>query len=356
MQYFTPGPSALWPQAAEFIQEGLLNGVGSISHRSKEFESIYAFTVSQLRRLLRLPESHTLFFLSSATEAWERILMNCVDESSFHLVNGNFSERFFKFAKQLQRKAWQLEVPFGEGFENKALRLPDSSIELIGVIGNESSSGVCTSPEKVADIASNFPDQLLAADLVSVVPALNYPFEKLDCSYFSVQKCFGMPAGLGVLILSPRALNKGLERKAAGELVGTYHSFASLQDKGKKNQTPETPNVLYIYVLGRIAEAMNQLGLEKIQTDIRKKADMVYDFFEQTEGLRPHVKSEADRSPTVLVAETRTGSARWIEKAKEAGFMIGAGYGKYKKEHIRIANFPAHNVEAMASLLKALSN
>src|ERR687897_714959 len=94
-------------------------GVPSLSHRSKKFEGFYKDTVTGLRELLDLPANYHIFFTGSATEIWERLLQNLVDENSFHLVNGSFSKRFFEVAQQLNKKPSKNEVVNGAGFSSE---------------------------------------------------------------------------------------------------------------------------------------------------------------------------------------------------------------------------------------------
>src|SRR5688572_10779529 len=84
---FTPGPSQLYFTIEDHMRTALREGIPSISHRSKQFESIYRETVDGLRELLQLPADYHIYFTGSATEIWERILQNLVIDSSFHFVN-----------------------------------------------------------------------------------------------------------------------------------------------------------------------------------------------------------------------------------------------------------------------------
>src|SRR5688572_6566674 len=114
---FTPGPSQLYFTVADHARNAFKEGIPSLSHRSKLFEQISASTTAGLRELLNIPPSYAVFFTSSATEIWERILQNLVFENSFHLVNGSFSKRFYEIAVQLGKKPAKLEVSEGQGFE-----------------------------------------------------------------------------------------------------------------------------------------------------------------------------------------------------------------------------------------------
>src|SRR5579884_2196118 len=103
--FFTPGPSQLYPTIEKHISEALEQHIPSISHRSTKFKEIVKETVSNLRNVLTIPEDYHIFFLSSATEAMERVIENCVEKKSFHLVAGSFGDKFYEIAKDLKKDA-----------------------------------------------------------------------------------------------------------------------------------------------------------------------------------------------------------------------------------------------------------
>lgn len=350
-RYFTPGPSQLHPAAIAHIPKALELGIASISHRAPAFVEMYGQTTSALRQLLQVPEDYEVYFLGSANEAWERLAQNCIRQHSFHLVNGNFSSRFREYVDLCQKQTSVHQVPFGQGFELSEISV-NAEAELIAVVANETSSGVWTPPELIYELAGRHPDKLVVVDAVSAYPAYPLDLSRVDGAYFSVQKGFGLPAGLGVLISSPRLRARAAELEAEGFSTGSYHRFANLQKYADRNQTPETPNALAIYLLGRVAEAMLAQG-PALRTSHLAKMARLYEFFENFEGLRPFVPAEKFRSQTVMVLEADGQAQKWIDQLAAAGFVIGAGYGSYKTTHLRIANFPAMDMADVEALLAA---
>jgi phosphoserine aminotransferase len=353
--YFTPGPTQLHSAVAPAIWQALEEGVASLSHRSPEFQRIFERTMQSVRALLNIPSSHALFFLASGTECMERVIQNCVEKRSLHLVNGAFSGRFFEIAVGLGKSAIKEEVTWGEGFDIGALTIPEET-ELLCITQNETSSGVTTDLSGLAELRKRYPDVLVAVDMVSAAPCLAVDFEAVDCAFFSVQKGFGMPAGLAVLSASLRAIARSRSLQESGVAVGTYHSFASLVAQAEKHQTPETPNVLAIHLLGKVCGALTEQGIATIREETERKAEFLYDALEEHRQLSPFVADSARRSPTVIVGEVRGGSRPIIERLAAQGIVVGAGYGMYKERQLRIANFPAHTVDQVRNLVKTVGS
>lgn len=351
MTQYTPGPSELYFTVQDHIKAALRQGIPSLSHRSKAFESIFQHTTSGLRELLGIPASHFVVFTGSATEIWERSIQNLVQEKSFHLVNGAFSGRYHEIARQLGKAAGHVSLPPGEGFE---IANVTAGNELIAVTHNETSTGVSLSLPFIHSLREADPGSLVIVDSVSSLPYPAFDFHTLDSVFFSVQKGFGLPAGLGVWIVNDRCLAKSRELHSRGVVIGTYHSLPSLHHYALKNQTPETPNVLGIYLLGMVVEDFLRRGIETIRKETEYKAAILYQCLESHEVINPFVRNKNLRSKTVIVADTGARTAELASYLAKKGHQAGEGYGEFKQQQLRFANFPAHSKEQFESLTDAL--
>ncbi len=350
--YFTPGPSQLYHTVPYHIQNALKNDVMSISHRSKEFKAILKETVETLRELLGIPEDYKILFLSSANEAWERIIQNLVVNSSHHFVNGAFSEKFFTFTSQYHLDSTSKLASDGNEFDS--FEIPEKC-ELISVTINETSIGYAFDIENLRKLRKEHPEKLISADLVSAVPGIEFDFKLVDIGYFSVQKCFGLPAGLGVWILSPNAVEKFKTKNDSKKITGSYHSLSPLLKQIENYQTPETPNMLNIYLLGKVSQDFIRRGTQIIQSETKYKSSLLYAAYEKHEFLKPFISNKNNRSKTVCVADMQDNSGI-LDFYRKKGMILGDGYGQHKGKHIRIANFPAHskeNIEMLVDLLES---
>ncbi|ALI99216.1 aminotransferase class V-fold PLP-dependent enzyme [Rufibacter tibetensis] len=351
--YFTPGPAQLYPTVAGHLQTALDKQVFSQSHRSQAFKDLYKRADAGLRALFNLPEDYAIYFTGSATEIWERSLQSLTAQKTYHLVNGSFSKKYLDHAKWLGRDAQVLQVPFGKGFSLEEVQVPGGT-ELLAITQNETSSGVCMPVSDIHALREKFPEPLISVDMVSGAPYAALDFSKVDMAFFSVQKGFGLPAGLGVWLVNGRCreVAAGLEGK---QYTGGHHSIASLQDQYQQFQTPFTPNVLDIFLLTHVVEDMLTKGIETIRQETEAKAHQVYTFLEESSLFAPFVQEKAHRSPTVIVADVlEKPAAEVISLLKKQGMVLGSGYGASKEKQIRIANFPAIFEQEMDTLVKAL--
>lgn len=352
--YFTPGPTELYFTVQDHIKRAFREDILSISHRSKAFERIYAKTVENLKSLLNIPDEFLVFFTGSSTETMERIIINLVHSYSFHIVNGAFSNRFYQVAGQLGKKAKKLELTSNESPDLGKLLITDS-FDLIAITQNETSTGVAFPLNEIYQIKSAFPEKLLVVDAVSALPYTNFDYRLIDSIFFSVQHGFGLPAGLSVWLVNQRCIEKARHNAKIEKLYSGYLSLERYYMKALKNQTPETPNVLGIYLLSKVVEDMLQRGIDHIRRETDYKATLLYYTLENHPKLNCFVKEPRYRSKTIIAAETVMPSNEIIAYFAGKRMILGAGYDKYKFKHIRISNYPAHSKEQVELLCDYLN-
>jgi phosphoserine aminotransferase len=349
---FTPGPSQLYYTVADHARKAFKDNVPSLSHRSKEFEGYFEKATKGLKELLGIPSHFHIFFTSSATEIWEKSIQNLVEEKSVHFVNGAFSKRYYEIAKQLGRNAIKIESPLGESFALEQPAFADA--EFIALTHNETSTGVALTNAFINQFKEKNPKALVAVDAVSSLPFPAFDYTKIDSVFFSVQKGFGMPAGLGVWVVNDRCIEKAESMLAKGISIGSYHNLPTLLLNAKKNQTTETPNVLGIYLLSCVVEDFLRIGITKIRQETEYKAAILYQALNSHPLAKVFVKSPTDQSKTVIVAECGEHVENINKYLSQQGFYPGDGYGDKKKTQLRFANFPAHSKEQYENLVDLL--
>jgi len=355
--YFTPGPSQLYPSVSAHIQTALAENIGCLSHRSADYRAFHKIAVDSIKTLLNVPETHDILFFASATEIWERLLQNLLapDETSLHFVNGVFSARFFQIAQELKVNCIKMEVEGGQGFSFLPKIIPHK-IGLLNFTHNESSTGVMQPLETVYTYKKAFPTAFTTLDIVSSAPYPEIDFRFIDAAYFSVQKGFGLAAGLGALILNEKCVEKAKEILASGHSIGSYHAFPEMWKKAKDNQTQETPNILAIYLLSKVGADFVEKSVEKIRQETQQKMQIISDLIANSKGKYAYfVKNPDFRSPTVLTISTDLDCAKLIAHCATHNCIIGSGYGIFKGKQVRIANFPAHSVEDFEKLSEVMA-
>ena len=349
-----PGPSQISSATKADIITATKDGILEISHRSAQFTEISSKAINGLRTFLKIPKDYKIFYTSSATEAMHQSIANCCEENSFHFTNGNFSNLFYKIATSYGKKAEKQEAEWGTQNSYSSVK---TAADFISITHNETSTGVAATQEDIATTKQNNPNAILAIDITSSAGVYPFQIEDADLWLFSVQKCFGLPAGLGIAIASPRAFEKSIElNKNDKNKAGIFNFENQWKKMEEKSQTLCTPNVLGIYLLAQQLERWNAKGgVKTLHQEAKEKYNLITNFVQQSKNLNFFVKKEKDRSLSVVCLEGSEETIASIHKACQAhGIVMGKGYGKIKPTTIRIANFPAVEKEVIVGVLEVI--
>ena len=350
MVSFYPGPSRVHDEIPKYVKDAARLGIMSINHRNEEFVAISKKTISLLKQKLSIPKNHTVFFISSATECWEIIAQSWVTDKSYHLYNGAFGQKWFEYTHRIKTGA--TAIPFDREIAlDPAKLIFEGGNCIICITQNETSNGTQVSNKIIAAIKKNNPNHLLAIDATSSMAGIKLDFNAADIWFASVQKCFGLPAGMGIMVCSPTAI----ARAKAINNTQYYNSIVFMDAMMEKWQTTYTPNVLAIYLLMRVLEKMKPIEEVHELTFNRYKEWRL--FFEHSKTLKLLVKNKLVHSLTVLPIEGDPEALNKIKQnAKRKGFLLGEGYGDLEAITFRIANFPAIKNIEINSLKRFFSN
>jgi phosphoserine aminotransferase len=350
MLSFYPGPSKVHPEVLGFIQEAFSNGVVSINHRSERFEVLLKDTLQILHEKWNIPQDYTLYFISSATEAWEIVAQSLIKEKSLHLYNGAFGKKWAHYTKQIIPNALSVEFGLNEDLKSIAPTLSTKDFDTICLVQSETSNGtgqtVCRSDFDLQE------DAIIAVDATSTMGGINLPWTEADVWFASVQKCMGIPAGLGVLICSPKALERATQLNKKVH----YNDVLLMEENRKLFQTHYTPNVLSIYVLNKLAHLLPDLTVIDQQT--WEKASILTDYFSNANSFNLSflIENPNLRLPTVFALQGEPEQIKRLQNlCLKNNIELGKGYGEWKDNTIRIANFPSHTLEDISQLINLIN-
>jgi phosphoserine aminotransferase len=331
MTTFYPGPSQIYPQVSEYLQDAFNCGIMSANHRSSQGMALVEATVNLLHEKLNIPADYTIYFTSSATECWEIISQSIISPRYVHLFNGAFGKKWFEYSKKLAKnECIAIEFGVNETVPNFEIKHDD----IICITQNETSNGSQVKMEEIAKLKHE--NSLIAVDAVSSMAGIELNWQLADIWLSSVQKCFGLPAGLGILICSPKTLH--LAKHFNQQLH--YNSLIAIDKNMQNFQTTHTPNVLGIYLLNRVLGQISNVSITANR--IKIQANKWYQLFKDNTDFSVLCENETVQSDTVIVIKGEPEKIiKLKEKTAKIGLILGNGYGELKDSTFRIANFPA---------------
>ncbi|MCG3226813.1 MAG: alanine--glyoxylate aminotransferase family protein [Candidatus Heimdallarchaeota archaeon] len=344
---FIPGPTE--------VDEEVLKAQAKymIGHRSQDFTDLYDSVLSQLRKFFKT-EQHVLVIAASGTIFMDITARNLIRSGKKALccINGSFSDRMHKAVVGSGKEADRLDVEWGKAIKPEMIRekLEQSDYDVVTICYNETSTGVKAHLKEISDVLKDYPETLLSVDAVSSMGGdLLYPEEMgTDLVYASSQKCFAMPPGLAIGVVSQKALDRASEVEGRGlytDLVAVLGYYE------KKKQTPSTPAISLLYALDFQLKKMLKEGAEGVYQRHKAMADYTHKWaLDRGFGL---FAEEGYRSITVTTVANKLGKdVGALNKALgEKGMILANGYGKLKDQTFRIGHMGDHTLEDIKELL-----
>jgi aspartate aminotransferase-like enzyme len=323
-----------------------------IGHRSKEFSQLYAGIKEKLARFFELPEDYKPTVTTASGALWFDIVgRSIVQKKALVCVNGAFSERFGEAIRACGKNADFLEVEWGKVVKPDAIaeKLETGEYDTVTVCHNESSTGARSPIREIGKlIRRNHPNVMLAIDSVSSMAGDKILPSEIGCDviFASTQKCFALPPGLAVALVSDRAV----ERAQQVPNRGSYTDLVTIFEFEKKHQTPSTPNIPLFYALNKRMDLLLEETYEKVYQRHKDMAEYTQQWAKKHFEMFPEQGYE---SITVSCIKNTLGKnvKELNEKLAEKGFSIGNGYGKLKEKTFRIGHMGEWNTTGIKQVL-----
>lgn len=351
-RFFLPGPTEVLPEILAAQTRPM------IGHRGKGMEKLLAEMHPGLKRIFRT-ERPVYLSASSATGFMEGAIRNCGGTRVLSLVNGAFSERFYRIAQANGREATALTVPEGQVHPPEMLReaLAKGRYDAVTVVHSETSTGALNPIRELAAVAHAAGDVQLLVDSVTGIAGAPVETDAWDIDFILTgsQKALALPPGLALAVAHPRALARAKETRNRG----TYFDLVEFENYALKDQTPNTPALSLIYALAAQVARIEQETIEARWARHQAMAERTWRWADEiaARGVKMSVLAPPGfRSPTVTCLTVPAGrkGSEISDAMKQRGYTIAPGYGSLKDSTIRIGHMGDHSVAELEVILAQL--
>jgi phosphoserine aminotransferase len=156
--------------------------------------------------------------------------------------------------------------------------------------------------------------------------------------------------------VSPAALDRVGRLAASGRWQPASLSLAVALENSRLDQTYNTPALATLFLLADTIDWMRaEGGLEWAAARCDRSAELLYGWAEAHPHARPFVAKPAERSHVTATIDFEGIDAAAIATALRAnGIVDTEPYGKLGRNQLRIALFPAIDLEDLATLTRAI--
>jgi alanine-glyoxylate transaminase/serine-glyoxylate transaminase/serine-pyruvate transaminase len=295
-------------------------------HRSSAFPTLTNGLLRDLKPVFRTERGRPFIFASTGTGMWEAALINLLSPGDRVLSArfGQFSHLFIDSAERLGYKVDVLDLEWGEAVDpariGAALAADRAhAIKAVLLVHNETATGVTNDVAAVREAMDEAGHPaLLIVDGVSSIGSLDFQFDawRVDAAICGSQKGFMMPAGLGMLCLSAKAL-------ASVESSRSPRAYFDLRPQILHNDQgyfPYTPSLAHLFGLRESLDMLAEEGMDAVSARHARLAEGVRRAVHAW-GLTLCARDPERRSHSV--------TAIVVPEGKDARHVIDAAYRRW---------------------------
>ncbi|HXY30549.1 MAG TPA: aminotransferase class V-fold PLP-dependent enzyme [Gemmatimonadaceae bacterium] len=337
---FVPGPTNTPDRILRAMHHAMED------HRSSAFPKLPLSILADLKKVFRTEAGQPFVFPATGTGMWEASLVNTCSPGDRLLASryGQFSHLFIDCAQRLGLKVDIIDIDWGEGASPEkiadALR-KDTNHEIKGVlvVHNETATGVTSdvaAVRKAIDGAKH--PALLYVDGVSSIGSLDFRMDEwgVDLAITGSQKGFMLPAGLGILCASQKAL----ARRSTAKCARVFFDFDDMLKANASGYFPYTPALTLLYGLRESLDILLEEGMESVYARHHRLA----------EGTRAAVKAwglslcakdpkwQSDTVSAIMVPEGINGADVIDVAFRRYNLALGAGLARMAGKLFRIGH------------------
>jgi phosphoserine aminotransferase len=349
---FNAGPAGLPLPALEKARDELLDFQGSgmsvmeHSHRGKEYEGVHHDAVARLTRLLSIPDTHTVLFLTGGgSQQFAQVPMNFLGPgaSADYVLTGVWAEKALEEAKYLGATRVAGSTRQADGHYTRVPTQAEVQLDPRAAYVHTTSNNTVYGTQFHTFLETGAVPQV--CDMSS-----DFLWRKVDVSRFGMiyagaQKNLG-PSGVLVAVISKELLARG---RTDIPKIFRYRTHAD------NDSLYNTPPTLAIYLVRNVLEWIEAVGgLAALEARNRRKAELLYGALDRLAGFyrAPVEKSSRSVMNIVFRCPSEDLDARFVAGAKQAG-MVGLK-GHRVAGGIRVSAYNAVSVEDIQVLVSFL--
>ncbi len=345
---FIPGPIEVHPDVLKAMS------VPMIGHRSGDYSALQKRVTEKVQKLA-FTTNPILFSASSGSGLMEGAIRCCTAKRAIVFSVGTFGNRWFEIAQGNGVPADKHEVAWGEGLTPEMIEehLSTGKYDCATLTHSETSTGVMNHLEELAPVFRRYPDIIWCIDAVSSFGGVKIDVDSLgvDVMVTSSQKCLGLPPGLSLATLSPKAEKRAQSVKNRGYYFDLLQLLQFIREKNF--QYPSTMSISHLFALDVQMDRIMKEGIDARFARHDQMAHRVQEWARKYFALYP-VERYASKTVT-CIKNTRGISVADLNKdLGTRNLTLSNGYGKLKEQTFRIAHMGDLQMSDIDELLGAI--
>jgi alanine-glyoxylate transaminase/serine-glyoxylate transaminase/serine-pyruvate transaminase len=353
-----PGPIEFDPAVLSAL------GAPTTGHLAANFIEAFGQALERMRHVFLCPDGQPIVLAGTGTLAMDSAGVNLIEPGDKVLVvnTGYFGDRYGALLERYGAQVTHLRVPPGDRPTLDVVEdaLQNGSFKLMTVTHVDTSTGVITDIKGLAALARRYNVLSIVDGVCSVAgEELRMSEWGVDLAFTASQKAVGVPPGLALLMVGPRALQAFQARRTP---VSNYYAdwanwLPVMQAyEGRKSSYFATPAVNLVFALNVSLDQILQEGMQaRISRHVRLsqacKAGIEALGLKQV-PLRPEYAANTMTAPRFPAG---INSAEFVSRVGKGGVTLAGGLlPPIRSEYFRIGHMGAATLGDILATIGAI--
>lgn len=323
-----PGPIEFEPEVLQAL------GAPTTSHVAPAFVDAFGRALERMRDVWLCPSGQPFVVAGSGTLAMELAGANLVEPGDRALVvsTGVFGDRFEDLLGRHGATVTVLRAPVGEGVAASAIEeeLARGGYKLVTVTHVDTSTGVRMDVSKLGDLGRKYGTLTVVDGVCSVAgEEIRQEEWKLDVVLTASQKAVGVPPGLALLMVSPKALETfHARRRPVGSYYADWSKWLPVM-KAYESRTPSYFGTPAVNLVAALDVSLGQILAEGMAARFARHALLAKAFQTGMDAVKlnqvPTKPSGRANTLTACYTPEGIGVAALLDEVKNAGAIVAGG-------------------------------
>lgn len=340
-----PGPIEFEPRVLkQFAHEG-------ISHVDKHVIEVFGQCLEKMRKVFLAADGQPIVVAGSGTLGWDMVGANLINHGDHALVinTGYFGDHFGECLLQYGANVTHVKsstIGSQPSVEDVTKILQqETQFKLVTITHVDTSTGVLAKvKELTAAVRKAQPDAVVVVDSVCALGGEELRMKEWDVDVVLTgsQKCVGVPAGLSLMVVRPRALQQFEKNKQSRKYYVDWKNWLPIMKNYEARQPSyfATPSVNHLFALNEgLTILLENGGMEKRFLEHRLIGDAVKEAMKALGCSLVTVEGSGAHTLSCVRYPKGVGAADFLPKVVKRGVSLAGGLHKdIKTQYFRIGH------------------
>ena len=353
-----PGPIEFEPEVLRALS------VQTASHVAPNFIDCFSNCIQMLKEVFKAPSGQAFVVSGSGTLAMDMAAANLIEQGDNALVvsTGYFGDRFKTMLERYGANTTIIENELGDVVALNQIEdaLKSKDYKVLTITHVDTSTGVRMDPKPIAALAKKY-NTLCILDGVCSVAGEEIKQDEwgIDVVLTASQKAIGVPPGLALLMVSPKAMDVWANRKTlVSNYSGDFANWLPIM-KAYEEKRPSYFGTPPVNLISALEVSLKQIVAEGVDKRIQRHQFLAQSFVAAMESLGLSLVPKDNKNAAYTLSAVRypegIAPADFLSATGSCDIILAGGlHPKIKQEYFRVGHMGSVNANDLMAVISAI--